>query len=259
MIRYLFFIFVFIISCSPSSQLDYSHIKVINVIDGDTVRLENGRLLRYIGIDTPEIRIKRNGRFVYDPQPFALDAKEFNRKLVEGKYVRIEFDVQRTDKYGRLLGYCFVDKNGVFVNGELIRQGYAVLYTYPPNVKYVDLLVRLQKQARKNKRGLWGAYEVVDSDEAYKYINQIRTVKGKVLSTYQSSQSVFLNFGRDYRTDFTIVIFDNVLKSFYDRGIDPVSFYRGKIVEVTGRIREYNGPEIIVNSPYQIKVLSDEE
>jgi len=236
-------------NCAP----DYSQIRVLEVIDGDTVKLSSGRLLRYIGLDTPEIRVKKEGQFVYSPQPFAQEAKEYNRKLVEGKRVRIEFDVEKKDHYGRLLGYCFVADT--FVNAELIEQGYAVIYTRPPNVKYADLFLKLQKQARQEKRGLWGSYEVIDQSQAYLYINQIRTVRGRVLSTYKSAKCVFLNFGRDYKTDFTVVIFNNALSAFYNKGIDPQSFYSGKVVEVSGRIKEYNGPEIIVNSPYEIEIV----
>lgn len=248
-------LFIFLLACTPYTSIDYSHIKVIEVIDGDTIKLSDGKILRYIGVDTPEIRIRKGGNFIYSPQPFSLEAKEFNRKLVEGKFVRIEFDVEKFDQYKRLLGYCFV--GDAFVNVQLLKNGFAVLYTRPPNVKYIDLFVKSQKEARKEKRGLWGAYEVIDHSQAYKYINQIRTVRGRVLSAYQSKKCVFLNFGKDWRTDFTVVIFNPSLKFFYEKDIDPLTYYRGKIVEVSGRIREYNGPEIIINTPYQITVASE--
>ncbi len=245
-------IFVFLLAFCSCSQ-DYSQIRVLEVIDGDTVRLSNGKLLRYIGLDTPEVRLKKGEGFIYSPQPFALEAKEYNRKLVEGKLVRIEFDVKRKDKYARLLGYCFV--GDIMVNAKLIEEGFAVLYTYPPNVKYADLFRDLQTQARQQKKGLWGSYEVIDQVQAGSYINQIRTVRGRVLNTFKSAKCIFLNFGSNYKTDFTVVIFNNSLQSFYDKGIDPVTFYKGKVVEVSGRIKEYNGPEIIVNSPFEIEVI----
>jgi len=197
--RFLFFAFLFLIACRPASS-DYSQIFVSEVIDGDTVKLSNGQLLRYIGIDTPELRVKQGGKFIYKPQPFALEAKECNQKLVEGKSVKIEFDLDKYDKYGRLLGYLFVDE--VFVNAKLIEEGVAVLYTYPPNVRYVDKLIKSQKEARANKQGLWGAYKVIDQAQSHNYLGQIRTVRGRVLNTYQSSKCVFLNFGQDYKRYF---------------------------------------------------------
>jgi len=251
-IKRLFFLsLLLILSCS---QFDYSQIKVIEVIDGDTVRLSNGRLLRYIGLDTPEVRIKeKNGDFKYQPQPFSLEAKEFNRKLVEGNIARVEFDIEKTDCYGRLLGYCFIGK--IFVNKKLVEQGYAVISTRPPNVKYVESFVSAQKSARGAKRGLWGSLPTLNHNQANNYINQIRSVEGVVVGSYKSAKCLFLNFGQNYRSDFTVAIFNNVIKTFKQKGIDPLSFYNGKRIRVNGKIREYNGPEIIINSPYEIEVL----
>lgn len=251
----LFFILFLFSSCKATSLKSYS--KIIKVIDGDTLVLEGGVHLRLIGLDTPELRIKIPGGFKYQPQPFAEEAKRFTRKLAEGKEVRIEFDVEKKDKYGRLLGYCFIrePRGELFLNEVLLREGFAVLYTFPPNVKYIERFVKAQRYARQNKKGLWGVYKVISSQEAHKFIGQIRTVRGKVLSTYSSDRAIFLNFGQDYKSDFTVVIFKDALKYFKEKGIDVLNFYRGKTVEVSGRIREYQGPEIIAGSPYQIEVL----
>ena len=138
-----------------SKKYDYSRIRVTMVIDGDTVELADGEKVRYIGINTPELWRKVNGRWVRDPRPFAEESAEFNRSLTEGKLVKLEFDVERRDKYERLLAYVYLDDD-TFVNAELVRQGYAQIMTIPPNVKYVDLFLRLQREARAQNRGLWG-------------------------------------------------------------------------------------------------------
>jgi endonuclease YncB( thermonuclease family) len=245
------FLLFFVISCQDLQ--DYSKVTVTEVIDGDTIKLSNGRSLRYIGIDTPETSERKGQKFVSNPQPFSLEAADYNRDLVLGKEVKVEFDIQKTDRYSRLLGYCFI--NGLFVNKKLLEEGLAVLYTYPPNVKYVDDLYLAQKRARSLKKGLWADQEIISADEAHNYLGEIRRVRGKVISAYSTSKCVYLNFGENYKSDFTIVIFANSLSAFKDRGIAPASFYRGKIVEAIGRIRSYNGPEIIVNNPYEIEVL----
>ena len=110
MIFLIFLIFLFAGCSSPvgyNHPNAYNHIKVTKVIDGDTVRLSNGKLLRYIGLDTPEVRIRKRGRFIYDPQPFSLEAKEMNRKLVENKFVRVEFDVEKLDNDSSMLVHHF--------------------------------------------------------------------------------------------------------------------------------------------------------
>lgn len=253
---FFFWIFLFFLSCSKGS-FDYSHIKISRVIDGDTLILENGEHLRLIGIDTPELRKKTEQGFIDEPAPFSKEAKSFTQALAEGRYARIEFDLEKRDKYRRLLGYCFIkDKDKeIFLNKKLLEEGLAVLYTYPPNIKYVDELVKAQKEARQNKKGLWGVYEVILPSQAKDFIGQIRTVRGRVLSTYYSGKAVFLNFDPDYKKNFTVVIFKSSLAYFLKKGIIPWQFYRGKTVEVTGRIREYNGPEIVVNLPSQIEVV----
>ena len=138
---------VSLLSCSTSGPREFG---VKRVLDGDTIELENGERVRYIGINTPEIAHPPRGAEFFGPK-----AAEANRELVEGKRVRLEFDVQKRDRYGRLLAYVYVDS--LFVNAELVKRGYAYAYTYPPNVKYAELFVRLQREAREAGRGLWGA------------------------------------------------------------------------------------------------------
>jgi len=133
---------------------------VRRVIDGDTVKLEDDTVVRYIGVDTPEVRRRKAQRWIKEPEPFAEAATEANRRLVEGRVVSIEADVQPRDRYGRTLAYVYVD--GEMVNERLIRDGLAKLMTIPPNVRHVDRLRAAQEEARQAKRGLWqepGAFE----------------------------------------------------------------------------------------------------
>ena len=141
---------------------NYSDILVKRAVDGDTLVLESGERVRLIGIDTPEMhesgKLYRDaGRTKQDVttiQKLGRRSYEFTRGLVSGKQVSLEFDVERYDRYKRLLAYVYL-KDGIFVNAEIVKEGYASLMTYPPNVKYADLFLRLYQEARQNKRGLW--------------------------------------------------------------------------------------------------------
>jgi micrococcal nuclease len=126
---------------------------VRRVIDGDTIRLETGELVRYIGVDAPEVRRRVGDRWVEDPEPFGREAAEANRRWVEGKRVRLEYDVQRRDRYGRVLAYVYVA--GGMINAKLLEEGFAKLLTIPPNVKYVDQFRQAVQAARDNRRGVW--------------------------------------------------------------------------------------------------------
>lgn len=127
--------------------------RVTRVIDGDTIEIEGQELVRYIGIDTPELRERKSDHWEYRPQPYAVEARALNYKLVAGKKVKLEFDIVKKDKYGRTLAYVYQDE--IFVNHEMIQQGYAVLLTIPPNVKYADFFKRALKEARRHGRGMW--------------------------------------------------------------------------------------------------------
>ena len=122
---------------------------VTRVIDGDTVVLNSGERLRYIGIDTPELR-HRNKNI----RQMAEIARKYNEDLVLGQGIMLEYDAEVRDKYGRLLAYVFL-KDGTFVNAELIQRGYALIMTIPPNVTYAELFLRLQQEAREARRGFW--------------------------------------------------------------------------------------------------------
>jgi micrococcal nuclease len=135
---------------SPPATSAIPQVSVTEVIDGDTIVIEGGERVRYIGINTPETKHPTKG-----VEPFGHEASEANRRLAEGKKVRLEFDVQERDRYGRLLAYVYL-LDGTFVNLELVRQGYAQVATYPPNVKHQEEFLEAQGEARAAGRGLWG-------------------------------------------------------------------------------------------------------
>lgn len=249
-IRLFFILPFFLLGClqAASSNKEY---RVRQVIDGDTIELDNGQKVRYIGIDTPEVRKRQGSSWVYAPEPYAEKAKDYNRQLVEGKPVRMEFDLQKKDKYDRLLAYCYVDD--VFVNAKMLEEGFAFLYTISPNVKYVDLLVDKQKSARQNNRGIWAEPVIIPAKDAKHYLNQMVTVEGKVSSVRQTTKVSILNFGQ---SGFKAVVFKGEFPFFLSQGISIPKAYKGKTVRITGKIKEYKGdPEIIIQHPSAIEVI----
>src|SRR3954447_4583252 len=128
---------------------------VTRVVDGDTLHVAMGgtdETVRYIGVDTPE-SVKPSTPV----QCFAKAASAANERLVDGRHVRMVYDVERRDRYGRLLAYVYRADDGAFVNEALVRDGYARTLTVPPNVRYADRFAQLQTEARERDRGLWKA------------------------------------------------------------------------------------------------------
>jgi len=133
----------------------FGRAEVVRVVDGDTIRVRfDGRTerVRYIGVDTPES--VKPGTPV---QCYAKRAAAANAALVAGRSVRLVGDVERRDRYGRLLAYVYREPDGAFVNARLVRDGYARTLTIAPNVAHAHQFAQLARTARQSGRGLWSA------------------------------------------------------------------------------------------------------
>jgi micrococcal nuclease len=141
---------------SPTAAVevpDGDDVTVERVVDGDTLVVSGDRRVRLIGVDTPETEHP-----TVDVQCFGREASAFLDDLVpSGTAVRLVYDVERTDRYDRTLAYVYRRSDGAFVNGELVRRGFALVATVPPNVRHAERFVAWQREARELERGLWAA------------------------------------------------------------------------------------------------------
>jgi len=146
-----------LISCAPSGLPGQQTTDCVvgHIVDGDSFRCRDGRKVRLIGIDSPEQRQRLHG---------AQAQAALLRMAPPGTALRLESDIAATDRYGRVLAYAWL--KSVLVNEAMVREGWAVQYTVPPNVKYADRLGRAQKEARAQGRGLWSgrAFDCVPAD-----------------------------------------------------------------------------------------------
>ena len=122
----------------------------VRAVDGDTLELDGGERLRLIGVDTPETVDPRR-----PVQYFGEEASAFTRRMAQGKRVRLEYDQDTRDRYGRTLAYVYLP-DGTFLNAEIIRQGYGHAYTRFP-FRYQEQFLALEREAREQGRGLWAA------------------------------------------------------------------------------------------------------
>lgn len=138
------------------------YILVSRVVDGDTLKLADGERVRLIGVDTPEVHYsnkllkdaRKSRKDIKEIQAMGKKASDFTKSLCSGKKVRLEFDVQKRDRYGRLLAYVYLE-DGTFVNARIVEEGYGQVMTIPPNMKYADRFLELQRKARDRGKGLW--------------------------------------------------------------------------------------------------------
>jgi len=177
-----------------ASSKQWFEVEWIN--DGDTIILSDGRRVRYIGINTPEVAHKDQ-----PAEPFAQKAHSYNRKLVQGKKVRLENDQQLTDTYGRTLAYVFL-RDGTFVNAALIQAGYAYCLYVKPNTRYYLKLRDQQRGAMRRHKGMW-MFRLKQGDD---YIGNSNSRRFHSRSCY---------FGKQIRPSRRMV-FDSLWEAFYE-------------------------------------------
>jgi micrococcal nuclease len=216
---------------------------VKKVIDGDTIVVGGDERIRYLGVDTPEIG-----------EPFYEQAKGFQERVALGSHVRIvPCKEEPKDSYGRTL--AFVYKGQVDVGEQLIREGIArTLFMGLCGRDVARAYRKVERGAFRAARGIWSLQDPreIGHAEAGRYIGLLMTVTGRVAQVHEGPRAFHLNFGPDYRTDFTAVVYRRELSRLIREGLYPMTEYEGKSVEVTGILKEYNGPEIIIESVDQL-------
>lgn len=219
---------------------------VREVVDGDTIVLDNGETVRYVGIDTPEIN-----------EPFYLEAKVRNATLVQGRHVNVLVcGAEPRDKYGRVLAW--VTSAGTSVNATLIKEGLARTMTIPPcGLARAREYKALEKEAKAKKLGIWGtaASKRVARDispyEAHMHIGEKVRLRGTVRSIIPWGRTWFLEFMSP--NGFRAVIMPKAVDEFEMRGLSILD-YRDKEIEITGIVTERGGvPEILIDSPSRIE------
>lgn len=150
----LLVLFLFLYAIPSPARTDSKWYQVSKIVDGDTFWIINAKgqeeKIRLIGVDAPESRKTGKKEIGY----YGKESKAYLTQILTGNKVRLEYDVSKYDRYKRTLAYVYLE-NGTFLNAFLIKNGYASVMTVPPNVKYADLFVQLQNEAREKKKGLW--------------------------------------------------------------------------------------------------------
>lgn len=247
----IFLFLMLTIGCSSGASVNNGIYQVTKVIDGDTVQLADRSKLRYIGINTPETMKKISGEWIFAPEPYSVESKNLNVKLIGIGRIKLEFDQDKIDNYGRKLAYVFLE-DGKSVNAELIRNGLATVYTFYPNIKYLDLYLELQEEAISKKKGLWSELTTIPYQDAASNIGRMCNVQGKVSKIYIVRGNIILDFTNDNEAIFTAEIPLRNLPIFNQRGVNPFKFYLSKDISIIGKIKD--GPSMYVDNPMQIKI-----
>jgi micrococcal nuclease len=232
---------------------------VTTVTDGDTVILDDGRVVRMIGTQAPKLPLDRPD---FDPWPLAPEAKAALEALALGKPVQLGFGGEEIDRYGRVLAHVFIaaPDGAVWAQQAMVSQGLARVYSFPDNRACLDLLFAAEGRARLGGLGIWSDpyYSIRAADAPGDMLDRAghyELVEGRVLRAEHNGGRVYLNFGRFWKEDFTVVIEAPALRIFAGSGMDPLAL-DGALVRVRGWVDDRDGPRIEVTHPEQIEVLA---
>ena len=222
------------------------------VIDGDTVVLDDNREVRLVGIQAPKLPL---GRPDFAAWPLSAEARTALAGLVEGQAVRLHVGGRAEDRHGRLLAHLERAVDGLWIQGALLQRGLARVYTFADNRAAADALYAAERAARAQTRGIWALryYAIRRPEETEADVGSFQVVAGRVLDAAQVRGRVYLNFGEDWRTDFTVTIPPAALDLFAAQGLDPLTL-EGRRIRVRGWIDSYNGPVISADHPQMIEV-----
>lgn len=225
---------------------------VASVVDGDTVVLDDGRQVRLVGIQAPKLPLGRKG---FVEWPLAEAARKAVIELIEGRTVRLAFGGAGMDRHRRVLAHLFRD-DGLWVQGDLLRRGFARVYTFPDNRALADAMYERERQAREERRGIWTDpfYRLRPADGLERDVDSFQVVEGDVRRAARVGERVFLNFAEDWRNDFTVVIAADRLPLFAEAGIEATRL-TGRRIRVRGWIKSWNGPMIEATHPEQMEIL----
>lgn len=232
---------------------------VTEVTDGDTVHLDNGLIVRLVGMQAPKLALGRPG---FEDWPLGDVAKAALEQLVLRKPVQLRYGGEEKDRYGRFLAQLYVVDGGseLWVQGAMVASGYARVYAYADNRACLASLLAAEGRARADRLGIWRDpyYSVLKAEQPSALADrqgQYQLVEGRVLLAEQARGRVYLNFGRNWTEDFTAVIGERALPLFAESGLDPLGL-SGALVRVRGWVDDKDGPRIEVTHPEQIEVLA---
>ncbi len=219
---------------------------VTAVYDGDTIKVrfknKQERKVRLIGVDAPEIEDSRE-----EAKFWAQMAKRFTFFYLYRKTIKLSYDWEIEDKYGRLLAYIWTDKQGLF-NKFILSEGFAVVFLDFP-FKYREEFIEAETEARKLEKGLWkkGHYPSISVRDVRAYLGKLLCVEYTCSRVQKKGKFIFLySAGEEFST---LVPLENA--SFFPR----LKSFKGKLLSVTGFLEEYQGkPQIVAFFPKQIRI-----
>jgi endonuclease YncB( thermonuclease family) len=248
------------LGAAKTSNLKAGEIGVVaSILDGDTLYLEDGLKVRLSAIQAPKLPLGRKG---FKAWPMGEEAKAALTALTQKRRVQLYYGGNERDRYGRALAQVYTlnaaGERDLWIQEEMVRLGLARVYTWPDTWQDSESLYEAERKARDSKRGIWGnPYYAVRSPEPNMLaqdVDSFQLVEGVITSAADVRGTIYLNFGADYKTDFTVVVAKKNRRHFERAGLDPMSL-EGAKVRIRGWIELQNGPMIWLDDPNRLEIL----
>ena len=230
--------------------------RVDKVIDGQTVLMTDGKIVRLLGIDYPFMTGDAEGG------PSILGKAALEQLLPRNKEVLLYQNKSRENgrlnRMGHSLAHLVIKERGEWVNGALVARGVAWTATDATNPAMAEQFYKLEDAARKDGKGLWSKnspFGLLTPDTAAQGNGAFRVIEGTVNRAATSKNNLYLNFGTDWKKDFTVMVTPAIRKALAKHGVDAMSL-TGKKIRVRGWLREWNGPFLELETPERLEVLS---
>ncbi|MBU0858833.1 MAG: thermonuclease family protein [Alphaproteobacteria bacterium] len=239
-----------------SALLPPEQVQIAQVIDPLRLRLQDGKIIQLTGIEIPDLD-------PYEPGERAVAALARLKPLLEGKQARLYLTKDsrkgRINRMGYTLGHVQTGgDNPEWLQGLLIAEGYARARPDIVNPEMAAAMTALENSARENNVGLWAdpVYAVRNPDNAGELTGRFGVVEGTIHAVAMNNNTVFLNFGPDWKTDFTIGLDSEVRRAFVKQNIDPLQL-GGKTIRVRGWVENYNGPFIRLDDLSKLEFIQE--
>ncbi len=226
--------------------------RVVDVVDGDTLFLDDGVQVRLVGIQAPKLPL---GRRNFKAWPLGEEAKRVLEALTLGRLVHLSYGGRRTDRYGRALAQLH-RADGLWIQERLLRLGMARVYSFRDNRAVVGELLAAEAAARTAKVGIWRHrwYRIWQQQDLHPGLDGFFLIEGKVVNAAKVRGRIYLNFGQNWRQDFTITVAPRDRRLFDKAGFNHTDM-PGRRVRVRGWLKYFNGPSIEATHPEQIEIL----
>ena len=227
--------------------------KIADAIGPLTLLLDNGQIIRLSGIDIPH-------SYGEEISPLAVTARDILKDMFAGQRIQLYQTKDKNMGLNNRMGHSLVHlerlDDDAWAQGTLLALGLARVKTSPSNAHMAQEMLAIEDKAREEKLGIWQDSDILAPDNASEGIGAFAIIEGTIESVALKKNRIYINFGKDWKTDFTVSIAPEDKRRFSKAKLDPLN-WGGQRIRVRGSVREYNGPYMELTHPEAVEFIEE--